>query len=125
VHVKARWAILVLLLVVGVVTVGTASSRPIPRVLFIVVSGQGKVTSVPHGISCPGTCRAFFLKDARVRLVARPAAGWKVGRWDGYFCSGVATSACAFNLTSTDDCSGSVCKVGSFGMHVRFVAAHP
>lgn len=103
-------------------TVTNGSTRPIPRVLSVVVSGHGKVTSVPRGISCPGTCRAFFPKDSRVRLVARPAAGWRLGRWGGAFCSGVATSACAFNLTTDHDCSGSLCKVGSFGMRASFVA---
>ncbi len=105
--------------------VSSGSSRPIPRVLFIAVTGHGKVTSVPHGISCPGTCRAFFPKDSRVRLISRPAAGWKLGRWGGAFCSGVTSSACAFNLTTDHDCSGSLCKVGSFGMRASFVAVSP
>lgn len=101
------------------------SSRAIPRVLSIVVVGHGKVTSVPRGISCPGTCRAFFPKDSRVRLVAHPATGWKLARWGGAFCSGVVRTACAFNLTTDHDCSGSLCKVGSFGMRASFVTLTP
>ena len=105
--------------------VGGASSGPIPRVLSVAVSGHGRVTSVPKGISCPGRCRTFFPKDSRVRLVARPASGWKLDKWGGAFCSGATTAACAFNLTTDHDCSASLCKVGSFGMRVRFVAAAP
>jgi hypothetical protein len=118
-------ALVLTTILAGGTAVGSGLSRPIPRVLFVAVSGHGKVTSVPRGISCPGTCRAFFPKDSRVRLVARPAAGWKLGRWGGAFCSGVATSACAFNLTTDHDCSGSFCKVGSFGMRASFVALSP
>jgi hypothetical protein len=100
---------------------GVGSSRPVPRVLSVTVSGQGAVTSLPRGIACPGTCRAFFPKDSRVRLVARPAAGWRLARWGGPFCSGLTKGSCAFNLTTDHDCAGGLCKVGSFGMRVRFV----
>ena len=122
---RSTLALLLIMIVAGAAAVGVGSSRPIPRVLFLVVSGHGKVTSVPNGISCPGRCRAFFPKDSLVRLVARPAAGWKLGRWKGSFCSGVLTSACTFNLPSDHDCSGSLCKVGAFGMRVSFVATSP
>jgi hypothetical protein len=106
-------------------TVASGSARPIPRVLSVVVSGHGNITSVPRGISCPGRCRAFFPKDSRVQLVAHPAAGWKLSRWGGAFCTGIETTACAFNLTTDHDCSAAVCRVGSFGMRATFVTASP
>jgi hypothetical protein len=127
-HVKARRLILVLVLLAIVASgaaVATGSSHPIPRTLFVAISGHGKVTSVPHGISCPGVCRAFFPKDSLVTLVARSATGWRFGGWRGDLCSGAAVSVCTFNLTSTHDCSGSLCKVGAFGIRVNFVTAHP
>jgi hypothetical protein len=118
-------ALVLATLVAGAAAVGSGSSRPIPRIVFLVVSGHGKVTSVPTGISCPGTCRAFFPKDSRVRLVARPASGWKLGGWSGYFCSRTATKTCAFNLTTDHECSGSLCKVGAFGVRANFVTLSP
>ena len=79
---------------------GTGSTRTVPRVLSVAVSGHGTVTSVPRGIACPGTCRAFFPKDSRVQLIARPAAGWRLERWGGAFCAGLERRSCAFNLTT-------------------------
>jgi hypothetical protein len=124
VHAGRSTLALLLMTIVALGTVVTSgSARPIPRVLSVVVSGHGKVTSVPQGISCPGRCRAFFPKDSRVRLDASPAVGWKLSRWGGAFCSGVESTACAFNLTTDHDCSAALCKVGSFGMRASFVAA--
>ena len=45
-------------------------------------SGRGRVTSVPAGLSCPGTCKRLFAA-APVRLVAKPATGWRFAGWSG------------------------------------------
>ena len=92
---------------------------PVGRVVLVSISGQGAVTSTPRGISCPTTCRAFFVKDALVRLLAHPAAGWRLARWGGS-CVGRGRS-CAFNLTTSHDCSGGLCRVGAFGVRVAFI----
>jgi len=111
---------LVAALVVAAVSVSAAgSSTPIKRSVLVVVKGKGKVTSLPGGITCPRTCRSFFPKDSRVRLVARPAAGWKVGHWTGH-CTGTA-ARCAFWLTTDHECSAQLCATGAFGVHVAFV----
>jgi hypothetical protein len=111
---------LVAALVVAVVSVSAAgSTTPIKRAVLVVVKGKGKVTSLPGGITCPRTCRSFFPKDSRVRLVARPAAGWKVGRWKGQ-CTGTA-ARCAFWLTTDHECSAQLCATGAFGVRVAFV----
>jgi hypothetical protein len=92
---------------------------PVGRVVLVAITGKGAVSSAPKGISCPTTCRAFFLKDARVRLVAHAAPGWRLSRWGGS-CVGRGRS-CAFNLTTSHDCSGGLCRVGAFGVRVSFV----
>jgi hypothetical protein len=89
------------------------------RFVFVAISGHGTVTSTPRGIACPRACRAIFRKDALVRLVARPAPGWSFGRWSGSCVS--RRSVCAFNLTGSHDCSGSLCNVGAIGVRVAFV----
>lgn len=96
-----------------------SSSAPIMRVALVVVNGKGKVTSAPKGISCPPTCRGQFPKDALVHLKAHPAQGWRVLSFAGYCKSKKAS--CAFNLTTTHDCSSKVCAVGAFGVQVFFV----
>ena len=45
------------------------------------VVGKGRVTSSPSGINCPGACWSRYPTDARVRLVAHPARGWKLKSW--------------------------------------------
>jgi Divergent InlB B-repeat domain len=101
------------------VSVSTASSLvPIRRVVLVVITGKGKVTSAPHGIACPRTCRGVFPKDSQVHLVAHPAAGWRLSRWSGQ-CTGAR--ACAFYLTTEHECSAQLCKVGAFGVRVAFV----
>ena len=114
---------LVAALVVAAASVSAAgSSTPIKRAVLVVVKGKGKVTSLPGGITCPRTCRNFFPKDSRVRLVAHPAAGWKVGRWTGQ-CTGAA-ARCAFYLTTDHECSAQLCATGAFGVKIAFVR-HP
>jgi hypothetical protein len=94
-------------------------SGPVGRVVLVAITGKGGVSSAPHGIACPKKCRAFFVKDELVKLVAHPASGWKLGRWSGS-CAG-RRSACSFNLTTSHDCSGGLCRVGAFGVRVSFV----
>jgi len=66
--------------------------------LAVAISGKGKVTSSPGGISCPGKCRVSFQKGAGVKLTAHPAKGWKLSHWSGA-CKGAA--ACSVKLTSS------------------------
>ena len=54
-----------------------------PQTVRVAVSGRGRVTSVPAGISCPGRCSHAFAAGASVRLVARPAAGRRLVGWSG------------------------------------------
>ena len=120
--VRTTCALVAVVVAGATVSAGAGSASRVPRVVFVTVSGQGHITSKPRGISCPGTCRAFFPKDSRVQLVARPAAGWRLAAWSGSFCTGGAAT-CGFNLTTSHECSNGLCKVGSFGVRARFVAA--
>jgi hypothetical protein len=64
--------------------------------LFLGVKGSGRVTSAPTGLSCPGRCSGKYATGTLVTLRARPAAGWKLGRWSSP-CG--AKSVCAIRLT--------------------------
>lgn len=114
-------ALVVLAAAVLVATSSAASQRSYRRVVFVAIAGHGRVTSLPAGLSCPRSCRAFFFKDHHVRLVAHPAAGWKLERWAGS-CKGAAT-VCGFDLTDSHDCAAGMCPIGAFGERVTFVRA--
>jgi hypothetical protein len=95
-----------------------SSTAPVKRIVNVIVTGKGTVTSAPRGVSCPRTCRALFPKDSLVHLKAKPAAGWKVVSWAGDCKS--KTAKCSFYLTTNHECSSQVCKVGAFGVRVLF-----
>jgi hypothetical protein len=61
------------------------------------VSGSGKVTSSPAGLSCPGLCTKTF-NTSSVRLTAKPSPGWKLRGWSGV-CTG--TKACVLSATGS------------------------
>jgi trimeric autotransporter adhesin len=119
------WGVRALVVLAATVIVAS-STAALPghtyrRVVFIAVNGHGRVTSKPAGLSCPGNCRAFFVKDDHVRLVAHPAPGWKLVKWWGS-CKGVHT-VCGFDLTDAHDCAAGMCPIGAFGEHVTFARA--
>jgi hypothetical protein len=91
-------------------------------VVFVALSGHGTVTSSPAGIHCPWACRAIFVKNQHVKIVAKPAAGWMVRRISGS-CE-TKGRACAFDLVSAHDCVGGACPTGAFGVTVEFVWRH-
>lgn len=46
-------------------------------------SGGGKVTSLPSGLDCPGTCSASFPSNTEVRVQVTPGGGDLFGRFEG------------------------------------------
>ena len=121
------WGVRALVVLLAAVIVSSSSaglpgaSHSYRRVVFIAVAGHGSITSRPSGLTCPGHCRAFFVKDDHLRLVAHPAPGWKLKKWWGS-CKGVHT-VCGFDLTDAHDCAAGMCPIGAFGEHVVFVRA--
>lgn len=77
----------------------TVRAAVAPRIgVEAAVSGQGRVTSDPAGLDCPGACTASFDEGAVVRLVATPAAGSRFLGWSGA-CAG--TAACTFTANAS------------------------
>jgi hypothetical protein len=65
--------------------------------LRVRVSGGGRVTSRPAGISCGRRCSALFRAEASVRLRPTAAAGWRFAGWSGA-CRG--RGACVVRATA-------------------------
>ncbi|OLE20943.1 MAG: hypothetical protein AUG44_29160 [Actinobacteria bacterium 13_1_20CM_3_71_11] len=63
---------------------------PVQGTLTVNVTGPGKVTSNPRGISCPGTCSARFNENTQVTLTASSTE-----RFDGF----------------GGDCGGTACRI--------------
>ena len=55
----------------------------------IVATGPGAITSIPAGLSCPGTCSAVFPARTVVTLTASPNKGDAFNGWAGA-CSGLS-----------------------------------
>jgi List-Bact-rpt repeat protein len=56
---------------------------PQTSTLTVEVTGSGRVTSAPSGISCPGSCTASFARGDTVRLTADPAPDFRFVGWSG------------------------------------------
>lgn len=65
--------------------------------LTVTITGRGRVTGMPGGISCPGTCASDFAEGTSVTLSASPASGWRFQRWRGG-CARART--CALTMTT-------------------------
>lgn len=105
-----------------VVTAATASP---PRyvqhdVVFVTMHGQGTVSTLPRGLSCPKVCRARFVRGTHVQVIARPAAGWKLAYLTSSWCTASA-GVCQFDLEPEHDCDSGACPIGSYGLQVAFV----
>ena len=72
----------------------TATFAANPRVLSVVPSGTGTgtITSVPTGITCPGTCALGFAYNTTVTLTATPTGGSSFAGWSGTGAGGCTTA---------------------------------
>jgi len=61
-----------------------------PQYLGVNLQGQGRVTSLPAGIDCPGDCEENVVTGTLVELLPEPAAGWVFDRWESA-CTGSGT----------------------------------
>ena len=65
------------------------SAERVTATLNLQLYGEGRVTSTPAGIDCPGQCNASFLVDSTVTLLPEADAGFQFLAWDGD-CTGSA-----------------------------------
>jgi Divergent InlB B-repeat domain len=70
-------------------TTATATFVKARTTVGVTMTGRGRVTSAPAGVSCPGACTAAFA-GASVRLRSTPAQGWVFTGWSGA-CHGSTT----------------------------------
>ena len=74
----------------------TAVFGPAVFTLTVAVTGKGRVTSTPSGISCTSRCSHKYAGGKNVRLTPKPAKGFRFGGWSGA-CHG--TGACTLSLS--------------------------
>jgi DNA-binding beta-propeller fold protein YncE len=71
--------------------------------LTVEVEGEGKITSAPAGIECPGTCEGQFTEGAEVTLKATEAASWKFKEWAaGGACEGSTEQECKVTMSAAE-----------------------
>ena len=69
------------------------------KTLSVSLAGQGKVTSKPAGIACPGSCSEEFNEGATVTLAAAPEPHNRLAAWGGA-CSGtLAAEPCKVTMS--------------------------
>lgn len=73
---------------------------PQTSTLTVEVTGSGRVTSAPGGISCPGSCTASFARGDSVRLTADPASDFRFVGWSGA-CGGMDLCTLAMDIDRT------------------------
>ena len=115
--------LLAVAVMVGSFVAGSSASPPkyvYRDVALVAVSGHGTVTSKPHGIDCPSTCRTLFVRGTHLRLHALAAPGWRFTGFKSSFCNG-ARATCVFDMVSSHDCVGGACPTGVFGIRALFV----
>ena len=71
-------------------TSATATFKKAALRVTVAVSGKGRVSSAPAGITCTGRCTKVFAATS-VKLVAKPVIGSKFAGWSGA-CSGTRTT---------------------------------
>jgi uncharacterized repeat protein (TIGR03803 family) len=82
----------------GMSPYGVAFSLGAGNSLTVSETGNGRVTSSPAGIDCPGSCAASFAPGTQVTLSASAASGSWFSGWGGV-CSG--TGSCVVTVNSS------------------------
>jgi hypothetical protein len=97
----------------------TAVSADFLSPVSVSVVGNGKVTSTPAGINCPGTCTATFPARSAVLLTATPISGSAFNGWSGN-CSGSA-STCNLVINAAE--AASAVFASRYALSVAFSGA--
>ncbi len=82
----------------GISPYGVVFSLNVGNSLTVSETGNGRVTSSPAGIDCPGSCGASFAPGTQVTLTANAASGSTFSGWGGA-CSG--TGSCVVTVNSS------------------------
>ena len=79
---------------------------PAPQTLSVTITGDGvgTVTSVPSGISCPGTCSYSFPKNSQVTLTETPGTKSAFANWSGA-CTG--NGSCTVTMSAAESVTAS------------------
>lgn len=77
----------------------SALFAPLAHRLSVRISGRGTVRSARPGLTCRPRCAASFPSYAPVRLMAKPATGWRLRAWTGA-CRG-SRLVCTVPMTRT------------------------
>jgi uncharacterized repeat protein (TIGR02543 family) len=67
--------------------------------LTVTSPSNGRVTSAPAGIDCPGDCSEAYVSGTSVVLTASPAAGYVFSSWTGD-CAGQSGATCTLSMTA-------------------------
>jgi uncharacterized repeat protein (TIGR03803 family) len=82
----------------GISPYGVVFSLNAGNSLTVSETGSGRVTSLPAGIDCPGTCAASFAPGTQVTLTASATSGSIFTGWGGA-CSGSASCTVTMNMS--------------------------
>lgn len=78
-------------------------------------SGLGNVTSLPAGISCPGSCSGFFPASSQVTLTASAVPGSRFAGWAGGGCAGTGT--CTLTMSGATSVSATFVPAAPSNLH--------
>ncbi len=81
----------------------TATFTLTPETLTVSVNGDGTVTSLPSGISCPSACSTQIAYGSIVTLTPAPGSGYVFSSWSGA-CSG-SGSTCSVTMNGAESVS--------------------
>jgi uncharacterized repeat protein (TIGR03803 family) len=84
----------------GTEPVGVAFSLGAGNSLTVSETGNGRVTSSPTGIDCPGSCGASFAPGTQVTLTASASSGATFSGWGGA-CSGTGSCLVTMNASQS------------------------
>ena len=82
----------------GQTVVATFDLAPVTLTVNTSGPGQGTVTSVPGGISCPPACTASFVPGTTVTLTATPIGNSVFAGWQGGPCAPFGTAPCMITM---------------------------
>lgn len=81
------------------VAMSAHAGAPLKYAVQVATDGNGQVTSSPSGISCPGSCLAYYKQAVTITLTATAAQGESFLGWGGA-CTGSSSTCVVSSITS-------------------------